>query len=81
MADTNDNRISQLESQVQQLSDNLQTFEQRQASQNQSIYAQVQKMDQKMQDQHMTINRMLDSKLADQMQKIESLLTKRSRTE
>ncbi len=81
MTDATDSRIVQLEHQVQQLTGSLQSFEQRQTAHNQTVYAQVQKMDQKMQDQHVTINRMLDSKLADQMQKIEALLTKRNRTE
>ena len=81
MTDASDSRIVQLEQQVQQLKGNFQHFEQRQTAHNQSIHAQVQQMDQKMQDQHVTINRMLDCKLADQMQKIEALLTKRSRTE
>ena len=81
MTDASDSRIVQLEQQVQQLKGNFQHFEQRQTAHNQSIYSQVQQMDQKMQDQHVTINRMLDSKLADQMQKIEALLTKRNRTE
>ena len=80
MHDTKD-RIDQLESQMQQLTGSMQVFQQQQQQNTQALYTQVQAMDTKINEQDTKLNRMLDNKLDAQMQKIEALLTKRSRTE
>eukprot|EP00434_Breviolum_minutum_P013102 symbB.v1.2.011547.t1/scaffold743.1/size212950/2 len=77
MEDDNSERIMQLENQVQQMSASVQAFQQQQTQHTQNLYGQVQSLDKRLNEQHQSLNNMLDSKLDSQMQKIEMLLTKR----
>ena len=81
MEDDNTERIANLEQQMHQMNASMQSFQQQQVQHTQTLYGQVQAMEKRLNDQNQSINNMLDSKLEDQMQKIEMLLTKRSRTE
>ena len=81
MEDDTSERITHLEQQMQQMSASVQSFQQQQVQHTQNLYGQVQTLDKRLTDQNQSINNMLDAKLEDQMQKIEMLLTKRSRTE
>ena len=74
-------RISSLEAQVQQITSNFQSFQQQQIQHNHGMYSQLQTLDKQMHEQHQSLTNVLDSKLEDQMMRIEALLTKRSRTE
>ena len=74
-------KIVALEQQLQTLSASFQTFQQQQASQNQRVQHQVQALDAKMESQQTNIQKMLDHKLNDQMQRIEHLLSKRQRSQ
>ena len=81
MEDDSSERITHLEQQMQQISASVPSFQQQQVQHTQNLYGQVQTLDKRLTDQNQSINNMLDAKLEDQMQKIEVLLTKRSRTE
>ena len=74
-------RISSLEAQVQQITNNFQSFQQQQIQHNHGMYSQLQTLDKQMHEQHQSLTNVLDNKLEDQMMRIEALLTKRSRTE
>ncbi len=81
MNDDAETRINSLEAQVQQLTGTFQTFQQQQTQHNHGMYSQLKTLDKQMHEQHKSLSNVLDSKLEDQMMRIEALLTKRSRTE
>ena len=81
MTDDVEHRVQDLESQMQQMANNMQQYQQQQTQHNQAMYNQIQKVDQKVDQQQGALQVFLDSKLEDQMQRIEMLFTKRSRHE
>ena len=81
MTDDVDQRVQSLETQVSQLTQNMQSFQQQQTGHNQAMYNQIQAVDQKVEQQQGSLQTFLDSRLEAQMQRIEMLFTKRSRHE
>ena len=81
MPDDVDQRVQNLESQVSQLTQNMQSFQQQQSSHNQAMYSQIQAVDQKVEQQQGSLQTFLDSRLESQMQRIEMLFAKRGRHE
>ena len=72
-----DSRVNALEQQLEQLSSSVTAFQQGQTQQNQQVQQQLQSLDAKIDHQSKTFGSVLDSKLDDQMKRIESLLLKR----
>ena len=81
MTGATDSRVSTLEKQVQDLASSVHNFQSQQVHQNQRLAAQIQSVDQKVEHQQQSLHQMLDSKLEDQMARIEQLFTKRARME
>ena len=82
-----DHRVSQLESQVQQLKEtvqqasaSMQSFQHQQAQQNQQLSQQVHAVKHQVDSQNHHLQSMIEGKLEEQMSRIESLLTKRMKT-
>ena len=79
-----DDRVSQLESQIKQINENMQksnqsfqVFQQQQMQQNQAMTHQISNVKQQVDSQYHSLQTMLDSKMEDQMSRIEALLVKR----
>ena len=68
-------KVNALESQLQALSSSVQSYQQQQANHNQMVQTQMVQLE----AQNNSIQQILDHKLDDQMQRIEQLLSKRSR--
>lgn len=81
MADDVEHRVQELETQVQQMASSMQQFQQQQHQHNQAVYNQIKTVDQKVDQQQGSLQVFLDSKLEEQMQRIEMLFSKRSRHE
>lgn len=81
-----DDRVSQLESQIKQINESMkqsthsfQAFQQQQVQQNQALTHQIASVKNQVDCQHQNLQTMLDSKMEDQMARIEALLTKRAK--
>ena len=79
-----DDRVSQLETQIKQINENMmkttqsfQVFQQQQMQQNQTMTHQISSVKQQVDSQHQSLQAMLDHKMEDQMSRIEALLVKR----
>ena len=81
MQDEVENRVQALEQQVQQLTTNVQGYQQQQNQHNQTMYHQLQSVDKKVDHQQHAMQGFLDAKLEEQMQRIEQLFSKRGRLE
>jgi hypothetical protein len=75
-----DRRVADLESKVGQLTQDLATFQHHQGKQQQIIQNQVAAIDAKVDSQQQSIHNMLESKLENQMARIEQLFAKRAKT-
>ena len=73
-----ESRVTTLENKLEQLSNNMQTFQAGQQQHNQTITHQVQQLDAKVEQQVQSFHHALDSKLTDQMSRIEALFKKRT---
>ena len=82
-ADTNmtnvDSRVTQLEQQLEKMQGDLQSFQQQQANQNQTVQQQLQSIDHKVERQSQAFNGLLDTKMDEQLRNIERLLQKKPR--
>ena len=81
-----DDRVSQLESQVKQIHEcmqktnqSFQSFQQQQMQQNQNVTHQISSIKHQVDNQHQSMQSMLDAKMEDQMSRIEALLVKRTK--
>lgn len=81
MTDDVEHRVQDLESQMQQMATSMQQFQQQQSQHNQAMYSQIQTVDQKVEKQQGSLQVFLDTKMEEQMQRIEMLFSKRSRHE
>ena len=79
MGDDMEQRVQVLEQQVNQLTQNVNTFQQQQTHHNQSMFGQLQSVEQKVDKQETNMQAFMDRKLEEQMQRIELLFSKRSR--
>ena len=82
-----DGRVSQLEDQVRKLTDNfasmnssISSFQQQQQHINGQIAGQMQGIKTQVDNQHATMQSLLENKMEEQMNRIEALLTKRAKT-
>ncbi len=86
MKDTTDQRVHQLESQVQKLTDNMaslnssmSSFHNQQQHVNSQLNTQIGTIKNQVEKQHVSMQAMLDTKMEEQMNRIEALLTKRAK--
>ena len=86
MKDTNDQRVQQLETQVQKLTDNMaslsssmNSFHNQQQHVNTQLSTQIGTIKNQVEKQHVSMQSMLDTKMEEQMNRIEALLTKRAK--
>ena len=82
-----DGRVTQLEDQVRKLTDNFASmsssisgFQQQQQNINGQIAGEIQGIKTQVDKQHSTMQSLLESKMEEQMSRIEALLTKRAKT-
>ena len=75
-----DKRVSDLESKVGQLAHELASFQHQQGAQQQSLQQQVAAIDAKVDSHQASIHNLLDTKLENQMARIEQLFAKRAKT-
>ena len=82
-----DGRVDHLEKQVKQLHDtvgkmqqNMQSFQTQQVQHNTQVVNEIGGVKQQVEHQNNTLRSMLDSKLEDQMNRIEALLSKKAKT-
>lgn len=87
MAPVIDGRVDHLEKQVKQLHDtvgkmqqNMQSFQTQQVQHNTQVVNEIGGVKQQVEHQNNTLRSMLDSKLEDQMNRIEALLSKKAKT-
>ena len=86
MKDTNDQRVQQLQTQVQKLTDNMaslsssmNSFHNQQQHVNTQLSTQIGTIKNQVEKQHVSMQSMLDTKMEEQMNRIEALLTKRAK--
>lgn len=72
-----ENRVSSLEQQMESLTATMTQFQHSQANHNQMVQQSISQIDTKVDNQAMTFNTLLDTKMDDQMRRIERLLLKR----
>ena len=78
MDDEMDSRVTSLETKLEQLTNSMQTFQTGQQQHNQTMANQMQQLDAKVDHQVQSFHHALDSKLSDQMNRIEALFKKRN---
>ena len=81
MGEDMEHRVQVLEQQVSQLTQNVNTFQQQQTHHNQNMVGQLQSVEMKVDKQETNMQAFMDRKLEEQMQRIELLFSKRSRTD
>ena len=86
MKDTNDIRVQQLETQVQKLTDNMaslsssmSSFHTQQQHVNTQLSTQIGTIKSQVDQQHTSMQAMLDNKMEEQMSRIEALFAKRAK--
>ena len=86
MKDTNDQRVQMLETQVQKLTDNMaslsssmNSFHSQQQHVNTQLGTQIGNIKSQVEKQHVSMQSMLDTKMEEQMNRIEALFTKRAK--